>query len=70
MLARKVFILFILSGLVLGCAGSAKTINNVTLGMTKSEVIETMGKPDYSNVREGVGILNYRFNAVSLSNIS
>ena len=66
MLVRRIFIMFILSGLVIGCAGSAKKINNVTLGMTKPEVIEMMGEPDYSSVREGVEILNYNLNSNSL----
>jgi predicted component of type VI protein secretion system len=66
MLTKKILILFILTVLVVGCAGSAKKINNLTLGMTKSEVIETMGKPDYSNVREEVEILNYRLTSNSL----
>ena len=65
-MTKKILILFILTVLVVGCAGSAKKINNLTLGMTKSEVIETMGKPDYSNVREEVEILNYRLTSNSL----
>ena len=66
MLVRRIFILFILSGLVLGCAGSAKKINSVTLGMTKSEVISVMGTPNYSSVREDVEILNYQLASNSL----
>jgi len=66
MLVRRIFIMFILAGLVIGCAGSAKKINNVTLGMTKPEVVEVMGEPDYSSVREGVEILNYKLTSNSL----
>ena len=66
MLLRRFFILFILSGLVFGCAGSAKKINNVTLGMTQPEVIDVMGAPNYSSVREDVEILNYKLTSAGL----
>ena len=45
---------------MLGCAGTSKKINNVQLGMTKSDVIAVMGEPNYSSVREDIEILNYK----------
>jgi len=60
MLLKRIFIVFLLSGWLIGCAGSAKKLNHVTLGMTKPDVIEVMGEPDYSSVRDDVEILSYQ----------
>lgn len=63
MLARSVLILCVVSALVLGCAGSAKQINHLQVGMTKADVINVMGEPDYTSGRQGVEVLSYRLTA-------
>jgi outer membrane protein assembly factor BamE (lipoprotein component of BamABCDE complex) len=43
-----------------GCA-TAHKINGISLGMTKQEVIETLGQPVSTSATTGVEYLNYRF---------
>jgi len=59
-------ILFFLSILVLGCAGSSKKINNLNIGMTKAEVIAAMGEPNYTSAANNVEILSYKLTSTSL----
>ena len=66
MLVKRMLILFFLSSLVLGCAGSAKRINNLNIGMTKAEVIEAMGEPNYTSATNDVEILSYKLTSSSL----
>jgi len=66
MLIKRMLILFFLSILVLGCAGSAKKINNLNLGMTKAEVIEAMGEPNFTSAAKDVEILSYELTSNSL----
>ncbi len=60
MLMRRILVLVVAAGLILGCAGTSKKINNVQLGMTKSDVISVMGEPNHSSVREDSEILFYK----------
>jgi hypothetical protein len=66
MLAKSVIILSMLSIFVFGCAGSAKKINNLSIGMTKAAVIEVMGEPDYTSGAKDVEILSYKLTSNSL----
>ena len=66
MSVKRMLILFFLSSLVLGCAGSAKKINNLDIGMTKAEVIEVMGEPNYTSAVNDVEILSYKLTSNSL----
>jgi len=66
MLVKRMLILFILSILVLGCAGSSKKINNLNIGMTKAEVIAAMGEPNYTSAANNVEILSYKLTSTSL----
>ena len=66
MLVKRMLILFFLSILVLGCAGSAKKINNLNIGMTKAEVIAEMGEPNYTSAANNVEILSYKLTSNSL----
>jgi hypothetical protein len=52
--------------LTLGCAGSAKKINNLSIGMTKAEVIEIMGAPNYTSGTSDVEILSYKLTSDTL----
>ena len=65
MLLKRLLILFFLSILVLGCAGSAQKINNLNIGMTKAEVIEAMGEPNYTSAANDVEILSYKLTSNS-----
>jgi hypothetical protein len=56
---KRMVVVFLLTVFVLGCAGSKK-INRVNLGMTKVEVIETMGEPDSTSEAMGVQYLRYK----------
>ncbi len=66
MLVKKLIVLLSLSILVLGCAGSAKMINTLNVGMTKAEVIEAMGEPNYTSGAKNVEILSYKLTSSSL----
>ena len=66
MLVKRMLILFFLSILVLGCAGSSKKINNLNIGMTKAEVIAEMGEPNYTSAANNVEILSYKLTSNSL----
>ena len=66
MLVKRMLILFFLSILVLGCTGSAKKINNLNIGMTKAEVIEAMGEPNFTSAAKDVEILSYELTSNSL----
>ena len=57
---RRVLVLFLITGLMAGCAMSSKKINRVKLGMTKSEVIQALGEPSYVAARGDVEVLNYK----------
>jgi hypothetical protein len=66
MWARSVCVLLVIAGFILGCAGSAKKLNNVKLGMTRAEVVEVMGEPNYISSRENVELLNYKLTSYSI----
>ncbi len=55
----KPLILLIISIVIVGCATSGK-INNVGIGMTKSEVIVVMGKPVSVSAKGDTEYLNYK----------
>lgn len=43
-----------------GTAPSTRKMNEISIGMTKSEVISVMGRPDSTAAKEGVEYMNYR----------
>jgi SmpA / OmlA family len=45
------------------CAGSFQRMNHLKLGMTKQEVIQTIGTPDITSASGHVEYLKYRSNA-------
>ena len=63
---KGVFVVLLLMGLLVGCAGSAKRINNLQQGMTKAEVIDIMGEPDYTSSTKDVEILSYQLTSGGL----
>lgn len=54
-----VIYIVILLLVITGCATSEK-INGVQIGMTKGDVIETMGKPVSVSAKDGTEYLNYK----------
>ena len=57
---KGVLVGLLLMGLLIGCAGSAKRINQLHYGMSKAEVIDILGEPDYTSGTRDVEILSYR----------
>jgi len=60
MLLRKIGVIGLMVVLMGGCAMSTQKMNSVQLGMTKSEVIQALGEPNYTAARGDVEILSYR----------
>ena len=61
-------ILFTLLGiaLLIGCAASPQNMNKLRLGMSKTEVIDTMGNPVSTSARQDVEFMQYRFRSDGL----
>lgn len=66
MVFRKFFVGLIIAGLLSGCAASSQKINNVKLGMMKTEVIIVMGEPSYVAAKDDVEILSYKLTSDGL----
>jgi hypothetical protein len=60
MICRRAILGLLAAMLVIGCAASSKKMNNVSLGMTKSQVIQAIGAPDSSSAKEDIELLKYR----------
>lgn len=54
----KTLATLLVAALLVGCASSGK-INNVSVGMTKKQVIESMGDPDTVSAQAGAEYLSY-----------
>ncbi|MEW6673320.1 MAG: hypothetical protein AB1427_16585 [Thermodesulfobacteriota bacterium] len=63
---RRFLVLVVIAGLIAGCAMSSRKINNVRLGMTKTEVIQAMGEPNYTAAKDDMEILSYKLSDGSL----
>lgn len=50
------------AALLFACAGSFQRMNHLKLGMTKQEVIQTVGAPDITSASGHVEYLKYRSN--------
>ena len=57
---KRFFLLFIVTLLLMGCVAASSRMNNLKLGMTKEDVIQTMGKPSSTSESEGILYLKYR----------
>jgi hypothetical protein len=56
---KRIFILLLVLGLLAGCA-TARLMNRISLGMTKDEVIKTIGQPGTTKANSnGTQILEY-----------
>ena len=56
----RIIIIFIAVVFLFGCAGSFQKMNHLKLGMTKQEVIETIGSPNSTSAIKNVEYLKYR----------
>ena len=50
---------------MLGCAGAASRMNSLNVGMTKTEVINVLGTPDYTSGKKDIEILCYKLTSSS-----
>ena len=55
---RKLIYLFVLAVMVSGCA-TTPNLNTVSLGMTKADVIKTLGNPTSVSAKDNVEYLQY-----------
>ncbi|MFZ0242645.1 MAG: hypothetical protein WAL90_13445 [Desulfobacterales bacterium] len=60
-MGKRTVILIIGLVLLWGCAGSAKKMNNLQVGMTRADVIEALGPPDSTSANLYVEYLKYGF---------
>ena len=59
---RLIAPVFLSIALLAGCAtAESRKMNQVSLGMTKQQVIEVLGPPLSTSAKSGVEYLNYRF---------
>jgi outer membrane protein assembly factor BamE (lipoprotein component of BamABCDE complex) len=58
----RIIVLILLVAFLFGCAGTHQKINGLKIGMTKQEVIETIGDPDTTSASGNVEYLKYRIN--------
>ena len=60
---RLIAPVFLSIALLAGCATAeeSRKMNQVSLGMTKQQVIEVLGPPVSTSAKSGVEYLNYRF---------
>lgn len=61
---RMLIVCFVLI-FMMGCAASSKRLNNIGVGMTKAEVIELLGTPNYTSAVDNIEILTYKFKSGS-----
>ncbi len=56
---KKIATIFLFSVLISGCGTSAKKLNELSTGMTKSEVIQVLGAPESVRAQNGQETLMY-----------
>lgn len=59
-MSRPFLLLLVLTMAAIGCATGHK-LNDISLGMSKQEVISVLGPPVSTSAKEGVEFLNYSF---------
>ena len=64
---KRVFAALILAVSILmsftACAGTASKMNRVQIGMTESQVVDTIGPPDSTSATPGVVYFRYRLSS-------
>ena len=59
----RIIVLLLSVTFLFACAGSFQSMNNLKLGMTKQDVVQTIGTPDITSASGHVEYLKYRKNA-------
>lgn len=59
MSVKKIAGIMLLIVFVVGCTTSASKLNEVSIGMTKSEVIQILGAPETMSAKSGTELLLY-----------
>lgn len=66
----KIFLIVALCLGVVGCA-TASNLNNISLGMTKDDVIKVLGNPDSISAKDSLEYLKYNYEPfIRASNLS
>jgi len=55
----KILVLATFTAILIGCASTAKNLNDVSLGMTKSDVVSILGEPSETRASDGVEYMIY-----------
>jgi hypothetical protein len=58
----RIIVIFLFVAFLFGCAGLSPKLNNLKLGMTKQDVIETIGTPNSTSASGNLEYLKYRIN--------
>ena len=56
---KQLLCILVISLLMIGCS-SSKKMNRISVGMTRDQVIEQMGKPHSTSAKDDVEFLNYK----------
>ena len=56
----RIIVIFLSAAFLFACAGSFQRMNNLKLGMTKQDVIQTVGTPDITSASGHIEYLKYR----------
>jgi hypothetical protein len=62
---KRILIICFVLIFTIGCAASSKILNKIDIGMTKAEVIELLGEPNYTSAVNDVEILTYKLKSGS-----
>lgn len=62
----RLLVLMLAAALMLGCAASAKKMNELKLGMSEAQVVEVIGEPNSTSSTQGEVLLKYRFRTSGL----
>ena len=62
----RLLVLLLAAALMIGCAASAKKMNEVQLGMTEEQVIAAIGEPNSTSSTKGEVLMKYRFRSSGL----
>lgn len=62
MKSYRIIVVILSVAFLFGCAGSHQKMNSLKIGMTKQEVIETIGEPNLTSASGKLEYLKYRIN--------
>lgn len=55
----KMRLVILAAGMLMGCATGASNMNRVSIGMTKSQVVEVLGQPESTRATQGTEYMIY-----------